>query len=136
MSVVVARPRLVRWLRPFALVILAVTGVLGLWNGVSDLGVVAAGWPRAIAAGDATYGALGLGALAATLLRRALARPLAAAWGVMVIAVATAAPVVYAEETGWALWLGALVGGAATALIAWGVWLGVAARDREEGRLT
>jgi hypothetical protein len=113
-----------------AAAVLAVTGVLGLVNGFDDLPDAVGASQRGVEYGVLFYGVLGCASLAAVLARRRVARPLIVAWGIAVTVVATWAPLAF-DEMSPGLLLGAVSGGLITALIVYGVWLGV--RPRLEG---
>ena len=106
--------------RVVALALLVFTGAVGVHNGVTEWQDVTNTLQGVVTGGVFAYGVLGLTAAAAVLQRWPAARWLVAAWGVDVSLVATLAPLAYGGPD--VPLGGALAGGAATALIAAGVW--------------
>lgn len=104
-----------------ALVLLA-TGVLGLYNGVSELADAENTAQRLVTLGVLLYGLFGVPAGLGVLLRRRWGVALAGAWAVTVSLVGPAATVYYGGEPvlGVAT-LAAFVGSAAVAVVVW--WL-------------
>lgn len=109
--------RRIAWI--LSTLVLVTTGVLGLYDGISDLAGVQTPLQRSVTFGVILYGALGLIAAAALLLRRRSAVWLAAAWALVVTYVASTAAIAYAGDS---VTLGAaLASGVSTALIGAGV---------------
>jgi hypothetical protein len=105
--------RTVAWL--LAALVLLFTGVMGLYNGVTEWPGAATRWQQSVSLGVLLYGVLGLVAGIGLLLRRAWSVRWAIAWAVVVTYVAAAAVVAYGGE-GFGP---AAVAGVATALIGW-----------------
>ena len=106
--------------RVVGLALLVFTGGVGVYNGVNEWRDVTNGLQAVVTGGVFGYGVLGLGSIAAVLRRWPAVRWLVAAWGVDVTLVATLAPLAYGGPD--VPLGGALAGGAATAVIAAGVW--------------
>ena len=99
--------------------VLVTTGVLGLYNGLSDLGDAQTAFQRSVTIGVILYGAIGLVAAAALVLRRRSSLWLAIGWAIVVTYVASTAALAYggAEVTLAA----AFGGGLGAALVGAGV---------------
>jgi hypothetical protein len=106
--------------RAVALALLVFTGGAGAYNGVNEWPDVTNGLQAVVTVGVFAYGVLGLAAAVAVLRRWLAARWLVAAWGADITMVATLAPLAYGGPD--VPLGGALAGGAATALIAGGIW--------------
>jgi hypothetical protein len=106
--------------RGLALTLLLVSGGVGVRNGVTEWSGVTNGLQAIVTGGVLAYGVLGLASALAVMRRWRSAAWLVAAWGVDVTMVATLAPLAYGGPD--VPLAGALAGGAATALIAVGIW--------------
>ncbi|HEX6048498.1 MAG TPA: hypothetical protein VFZ21_04495 [Gemmatimonadaceae bacterium] len=106
--------------RVVALALLLFTGGVGVYNGLNEWRDVTNGLQAVVTGGVFGYGVLGLASVAAALRRWPATRGLVAAWGADVTMVATLAPLAYGGPD--VPLGGTLAGGAATALIAAGVW--------------
>jgi hypothetical protein len=105
-----------RWL---SVLLLLVTGVLGILNGTHELGDARTALQKSVTIGVLVYGVLGLLGAMALARRLSISLPLAAAWAVVVTYVASTAAIAYAGEE--ATVVGAVAAGVATALIGAGV---------------
>jgi len=106
--------------RVLALALLLVSGGVGLRNGLTEWSGVTNGLQAVVTGGVLGYGVLGLASALAVVLRWRLAGWLVTLWGIDVTMVATLAPRAYGGPD--VPLGGALAGGLATALIAYGVW--------------
>jgi len=105
--------------RVTALVLLLASGGIGLRDGFDWSGVTNA--PQAVVTGGVlAYGVLGVVAALAVVRRWRSAGWLVALWGIDVTMVATLAPRAYGGPD--VPLVGALAGGLATALLAYGIW--------------
>ena len=114
--------RTIAWL--LAILALLATGVLGVYNGLTEWGGAGTGWQRAVTGGVIVYGILGLAAGIGLARRRRWSYKLAIAWGVVVTLVASGAVLAYGgadASTG-----GAVAAGGGAAVI--GVLVVLAAR--------
>jgi hypothetical protein len=102
-----------------SLVLLLVSGLLGVFNGITEWGTGQSPWQVSVTVGVFIYGMLGLVTAFGLFQSRRWSLGAAIAWGITVTYVATVAAVAYAGAD--ASILGAIVGGMATALIALGV---------------
>ena len=115
-----------------ALIVLLVTGALGLSNGVRQLPYTATFGQMTVAVGVLLYGILGIAAAVGLLRRRAWSLPLTIAWAVIVTYVPGAAVHYYGgEEAGSVAALSASIGAGVTALL---VVLAVRAVTRRLGK--
>ena len=105
--------------RVIALALLLVSGGIGLRDGFDWSGVTNAS-QAVVTGGVLAYGVLGLAAFLAVVRRWRSARWLVALWGIDVTMVATLAPRAYGGPD--VPLIGALMGGLATALLAYGIW--------------
>ena len=105
--------RLIAW--TLSLAILGLTGVMGVYNGLTEWDGADTALQRAVTGGVLVYGVLGLAAFATLLNRRRAAIRWCAAWGAAVTFVATAAVPAYAGPD--ATVAAAVVGGLATLLL-------------------
>jgi hypothetical protein len=101
-----------------SILLLVITGVLGVQNGIADWPDAQTAMQRSVAGGSVLYGILGLAAAVGLALRRRWSFPLVLAWGIVVTYVPGAAVMAYAPDGTWAA---ALTASGATALIAMGV---------------
>jgi hypothetical protein len=113
------------------LLMLLVSGLLGIASGLHDLGDVHTELQRSVTIGVLLYGVLGLAAAIAMVTRRRAAVWLAALWGIVVTYVASTAALAYAGSG--ATVGGAVASGVAAALIAMGVVWGARAAARGGG---
>jgi hypothetical protein len=102
-----------------SILLLLNTGVLGLYNGVSELADAQTPLQKSVTIGVLMYGLLGLTAAIALVVRHASALWLAIGWAVVVTYVATMAPIAYGGSD--ATIGGAIAGGIGAALIGAGV---------------
>lgn len=109
-----------RLARVLALALLLISGGIGLRDGLTDWSGVTNGLQAIVTGGVLAYGVLGLAAALAVLRRWRSAGWLVALWGVDVTMVATLSPIAYGGP--YVPLAGALAGGLATALIAYGIW--------------
>ena len=102
-----------------SIVLLLVTGALGLWNGSRELAGAHTALQRSVTIGVLVYGVLGIlgGVLLAT--RRAAAVPLTVMWALVITYVAATAAHAYAGAD--ATLAGAIAGGVGAGLIGLGV---------------
>jgi hypothetical protein len=106
----------IAWL--LSLLLLLVTGVMGIYNGIVER---SSGWTilqKSVTAGVFLYGILGLTGAFGLFRRRTWSVPVTTLWGVVITYVAGVASVAYADDAHWSA---ALAAGAACALIAAGV---------------
>ena len=102
-----------------SLAVLLVSGVAGIYNGITERSTGATNLQKSVTAGVLLYGVLGLVSVYGLIRRRQWSVGSAAAWGLVVTYVPGAAVIAYAEE---ASPLGsAIVASGASALIALGV---------------
>ena len=102
-----------------SLAVLLVSGVAGIYNGITERSTGATNLKKSVTAGVLLYGVLGLVSVYGLIRRRQWSVGSAAAWGLVVTYVPGAAVIAYAEE---ASPLGsAIVASGASALIALGV---------------
>ncbi len=110
-----------------SLLVLLVTGALGVYHGVDDLSDVTTPFQYSVTIGVILYGLLGLAAGTLLALRHRWSVPVAVAWAVVVTFVASTAALAYAGED--ATVLGAVFGGIGSALVGaavvWGARIGV-----------
>lgn len=106
--------------RVIALALLLVGGGIGLRDGLTGWSGVANGLQAVVKVGVLAYGVLGLAAALAVVRRWRSAGWLVALWGIDVTMVATVAPLAYGGPD--VPLGGALAGGLATALFAYGIW--------------
>jgi hypothetical protein len=102
-----------------SILVLANTGLLGLYNGVSELADAQTPLQRSVTIGVLLYGVLGLAALVALIVRHAAAIWLAVGWAIVVTYVASTAAIAYAGDD--ASVGGAIAAGGGAALIGLGV---------------
>lgn len=102
-----------------SLLLLVATGMLGVYNGITEWGTGQGPWQVSVTVGVFIYGILGLATAFGLFRRRRWSLGAAIAWGITITYVATVAAVAYSGDD--ASVLGAIVGGAATGLIALGV---------------
>ena len=117
--------------RALSVLLLLVTGALGLFNGVRDLPGVVTTLQRSVTIGVLLYGVLGVAGGAAMVMGHRSSVPLAALWGVVVTYVASMAALAYAGSA--ATVGGAVASGLGTALIAAGVVWSARASTRQPG---
>lgn len=102
-----------------SLAVLFITGVIGIYNGITERSTGATNLQKSVTVGVFLYGVFGLVAAYGLARRRPWTVRAAIAWGVMVTYVPGAATIAYSDE---ASPVGpALVASAASALIALGV---------------
>ena len=109
--------RAISWL--LAVVVLLVTGVMGVYNGIDEMHDAYTRLQQSVTIGVLVYGVLGLAALVALIARHRSAVWLAILWGIVVTYVASTAAIAYAGSD--ATVVGAVAGGLGAALIAWAV---------------
>jgi hypothetical protein len=102
-----------------SILLLLNTGVLGLYNGVSELSDAGTPIQKSVTIGVLVYGVLGLAAALALVARHASALWLSIGWAVVVTYVAGMAPIAYGGAD--ATVGGAIAGGIGAALIGLGV---------------
>jgi peptidoglycan/LPS O-acetylase OafA/YrhL len=112
-----------------SLALLLVTGVVGIYNGITERSTGATTWQKSVTAGVFLYGLLGLVSAYGLARRRKWSVPAVISWGVVITYVAAVASVAYTEKD--AHWSTALAAGAASALIAVGVVWTARAMSRE-----
>jgi hypothetical protein len=103
-----------------SLLALAVTGALGLRNGITEWDGASTALQRAVTGGVFLYGVLGSIAAFALLRRRAWAAQAVVAWAVTITFVAATAAIAYAGDDATAV--GAVFSGLGSALVGAGVW--------------
>lgn len=106
--------------RALALALLLFTGGAGIYNGVNELGDVETGLQAVVTAGVFAYGVFGLASFVVVVRRWRSAGWLVVPWGIALTLVATLAPLAYGGPD--VPLVGALAGGLATALLAYGTW--------------
>ena len=106
--------------RVIALAVLLFTGVAGIHNGIDERSGITNGPQAVVTTGVFLYGLLGVAASLAILRHWRSAGPLVILWGIDITMVATLAPLAYGGPD--VPLPGALAGGLATALIAYGIW--------------
>ena len=106
--------------RVAALALLLFTGIVGIDNGIDERSGITNGLQAAVTTGVFVYGVLGLAAFLAVFRHWRSARWLVILWGVDITMVATLAPLAYGGPA--VPLVGALAGGLATALVAYGIW--------------
>ena len=106
--------------RVLALALLLVSGGIGLRDGLTDWSGVTNTPQAMVIGGVLAYGVLGLAAALAVVRRWRSAGWLVALWGIDVTMVATLAPLAFGGPD--VPLAGALAGGVATALFAYGIW--------------
>ena len=106
--------------RVLALALLLVSGGIGLRDGLTDWSGVTNTPQAMVIGGVLAYGVLGIAAALAVVRRWRSAGWLVTLWGVDVTMVATLAPRAYGGPD--VPLVGALAGGLATALLAYGIW--------------
>jgi hypothetical protein len=114
--------RTIAWV--LAILALLATGVLGVYNGLTEWADAATGWQRAVTGGVIVYGVLGLAAGIGLALRKRWSYKLAIAWAFVVTFVASGAALAYGGAEASAG--GAVSAGLGAALI--GVLVVLAAR--------
>ena len=102
-----------------SILLLLNTGVLGVYNGVTELADAKTPLQRSVTGSVLLYGLLGIAAAAALIARHRSAVWLALAWTVVVTYVASTPTLAYAEAD--ATWGGAIAGGVGAALLGLGV---------------
>jgi len=108
--------RKIGWL--LSILLLVITGVLGIQNGIADWPDAATPLQKSVTGGVFLYGLLGLAGAVGLALRRRWTFPLVVAWGIVVTYVPGTAVMAYAPDGTWGA---ALTASGATALIALGV---------------
>jgi hypothetical protein len=98
-----------------AILLLLNTGVLGVYNGLTEMSDAHTPLQRSVTGGVLIYGVFGLAAALALFVRHRWAVPLSIAWAVAITYVASAAAPAYAGED--ATIGGAIAGGIGAALI-------------------
>ena len=106
--------------RVVALAVLLFTGVAGVHNGIDERSGITNGLQAVVTTGVLVYGLLGVAAFLAVLRHWRSAGPLVILWGIDITMVATLAPLAYGGPD--VPVPGALAGGLATALVAFGIW--------------
>ena len=119
--------------RAFAILILFVTGVLGTYNGLTELGDGVTPWQHAVTIGVLIYGIFGLTTTYGLVRRRRWALATAIAWAVCVTYVPGLAVMAYAGED--AILSSAITASSASLLIAIAVLWIVNANTRHRGEL-
>ena len=99
-----------------ALLLLLNTGVLGVYDGLTELSDARTPLQRSVTGGVLIYGILGLAAAVALFVRHRWAVPLSIAWGIVITYVASAAAPAYAGDE--ATIGGTIAGGVGAGLIA------------------
>jgi hypothetical protein len=102
-----------------SLLVLLVTGVLGLYSGITERGQAEDALQLSIAYGVVAYGILGVAAAVGLLFRKRWTLAVCVAWGVIVTYVASMAAFAYAPDE--ATIVSGVSAGIATALIVVGV---------------
>jgi len=97
-----------------SILVLANTGFLGVYNGLTELSDAHTLLQRSVTVGVLVYGVFGLGALVALIARHTSAMWLTVAWAVVVTYVASMASIAYAGDE-------ATVGGAIAAGVGAGI---------------
>jgi hypothetical protein len=85
--------RKVAWI--LAILVLANTGFIGLYNGVTEMADVHTPLQRSVTVGTLLYGALGVAAVVALIARHASAMWLTVGWAIVVTYVASVAVIAY-----------------------------------------
>ncbi len=102
-----------------SLALVVVTGVMGIYNGITERSTGTTNLQKSVTAGVFLYGVLGLITAYGLFRRRGWSVGAAIAWGIVITYVAGVAAIAYAGED--ASWIGAVAGSAVTALLAAGV---------------
>ena len=102
-----------------SLALLLISGVMGIYNGITERSTGVTNLQKSVTAGVFLYGVLGLVAAYGLVRRRRWSAGAALAWGVVITYVAGVASVAYAGED--ASWMGAVAGSVVTGLLAAGV---------------
>jgi len=102
-----------------SLLVLIVTGVLGIYNGSNEWRGASTGWQQSVTAGEFVYGVLGLATAYGMIRRRWWTVGAAIAWAVGVIYVPGVAVMAYGGKD--ATLRSALLASAMSALIALGI---------------
>ncbi len=102
-----------------SLILLLITGVMGIYNGITERSTGSTMLEKSVTAGVFLYGVLGLTAALGLFRRRRWSVPTTVLWAALITYVAAAAIIAYNEKDG--LWLSVIIGGGVTALIAGGV---------------
>jgi len=123
------RQRVAWWL---SLIVLLVTGVTGLVNGIPERGEAEDVLQLSIAYGVVAYGVLGMLAAYGLWRRKSWAVLAGVLWAVVVTYVASMAAVAYAPDD--ATIIGSVSAGVGAALIGWGVVHTIRATLRRSGR--
>lgn len=108
--------RKIGWL--ISILLLAITGVLGVQNGIADWPDATTPLQKSVTGGVFLYGVLGLASAVGLALRRRWTFPLVVAWAIVLTYVPGTAVMAYAPDGTWGA---ALTASGATALIALGV---------------
>lgn len=118
----------------FAILLLLVTGVIGTYNGLTELGDARTPWQYAVTVGVLIYGVFGLATAYGLIRRRRWALATAIAWAICVTYVPGLAVMAYGGED--AILSSAITASAASLLIAIAVvWIvDAGTRQREELR--
>lgn len=112
----ITKRRVAWWL---TLIVLLLTGILGLVNGFAERAEAEDALQLSIAFGEIAYGVLGLIGAYGLVRRRPGALIVGVIWSVVVTYVASMAAMAYAPDE--ATLIGSVSSGVATALIGWGV---------------
>ena len=123
--------RRIAWV--LSILVLALTGVIGVNNGIREWSDAVTPLQRSVTGGVFLYGVLGLAGAVGLGLRRRWSYPVAIAWGVVVTYVPGAAVMAYAPDGTWGA---ALTGSVAAALIAVGVAWTARATSSSETSMT
>lgn len=106
-----------------SILLLLNTGVLGVYDGLTELADAHSALQKSVTIGVLLYGVLGLAAAATLIVRKRAAVWLAVAWSIVITYVASTAALAYSDED--ASIGGAIAGGVGAALIgALVVWCG------------
>jgi peptidoglycan/LPS O-acetylase OafA/YrhL len=103
-----------------SLALLLITGVVGIYNGITERSTGATSLQKSVTAGVFLYGVLGLVSVYGLVRRRRWSVGTVTAWGLVITYVPGAAVIAYAEEASSPVG-SAIVASAASALIALGV---------------
>jgi hypothetical protein len=109
--------------RVVALLILAATGVIGIYNGFDEWANRYTLFQRAVYGGVVLYGVLGLAGVYGVLRRRHWSEPVVVAWGVAITLVSSTAALAYAGDEATIVGSIAAFGGGAlvAAFVIWAV---------------